>query len=101
MIAATAPRLRKHLIKKSKRHDPFLKQDWDAATFEDIDWKGMRSSFGHLTKGQQFQLSKSAHNWTPTLHQRATQDNSIDWHCFACGAWREDIDHILRCPSNR
>jgi hypothetical protein len=39
--AATAPRLHKRLIKKSKWHDPFLKQDWDAATFEDIDWKGM------------------------------------------------------------
>jgi hypothetical protein len=67
--AATAPRLRKCLIKKSKRHDPFLKQDWDATTFEDIDWKGMRSSFGGLTKGRQFQLSKYAHNWTLTLHQ--------------------------------
>jgi hypothetical protein len=78
MIAATAPWLHKRLIKKSKWHDPFLKQDWDAATFEDIDWKGMWSSFGCLTKGQQFQLSKYAHNWTPTLHQRATQDNSID-----------------------
>jgi hypothetical protein len=57
------------LIKKSKRHDPFLKQDWNATTFEDIDWKGMQSSFGRLTKGRQFQLSKYTHNWTPTLHQ--------------------------------
>jgi hypothetical protein len=39
--AATAPLLCKRLIKKSKRHDPFLEQDWDAATFKDIDWKGM------------------------------------------------------------
>jgi hypothetical protein len=61
----------------------------------------MRSSFGGLTKGRQFQLSKYAHNWTLTLHQWATQDNSIDWHCFACGAWWEDINHVLRCPSDR
>jgi hypothetical protein len=41
MTAATAPLLRKRLIKKSKRHDPFLEQHWDATTFEDINWKGM------------------------------------------------------------
>jgi hypothetical protein len=62
--AATAPRLRKRLIKKSKRHDPFLEADWDMTTFNNIDWKSMRSSFGHLTKGQQFLLAKFAHNWT-------------------------------------
>jgi hypothetical protein len=40
--AATAPRLRKRLIKKSKQqHDPFLKADWDMTTFNDIDWKSM------------------------------------------------------------
>jgi hypothetical protein len=70
-------------------------------TFNDIDWKSMQSSFGLLTKGQQYQLAKFTHNWTPTLHQQATQDNSIDRHCFACGAWQEDIDHVLRCPSDR
>jgi hypothetical protein len=101
MTAAMAPRLRKRLIKKSKRHNPFLEQDWDATTFEDINWKGVRSSFGRLTKGRQFQFSKYAHNWTPTLHQQATQDNSINRRCFACGAWLEDINHILRCPSNQ
>jgi hypothetical protein len=53
------------LIKKSKRQDPFLEQDWDATTFEDIDWKGMQSSFGHLTKGRQFQLSKYAPQLDP------------------------------------
>jgi hypothetical protein len=100
-MAATAPWLRKRLIKKSKWHDPFLASNWQGTTFDDIDWKSVRSSFGCLTKGWQFKLSKYAHNWTPTLHQWATQDNSIDWCCFACGAWREDIDHVLRCPSNQ
>jgi hypothetical protein len=42
-------------------------------TFNDINWKSMRSSFGRLTKGQQFQLAKFTHNWTPTLHQCATK----------------------------
>jgi hypothetical protein len=62
--------------------------------------KSVRSSFGRLTKGQQFQLSKYTHKWTPTLHQLATQDNSINQCCFACRAWQEDIDHVLCCPSD-
>jgi hypothetical protein len=70
--AATAPRLCKQLIKKSKQHDPFLDSDWDSITFDDIDWKSVWSSFGWLSKGWQFQLAKYAHNWTLTLHQRAT-----------------------------
>jgi hypothetical protein len=70
-------------------------------TFNDINWKSVQSSFGCLTKGWQYQLAKFAHNWTPTLHQRATQDNSIDRWCFACGAWQEDIDHVLCCPSDQ
>jgi hypothetical protein len=49
--AATAPRLCKQLIKKSKRHNPFLDSDWDSTTFDDIDWKSVRSSFGQLSKG--------------------------------------------------
>jgi hypothetical protein len=98
--AGTAPRLRKRLIKKSKWHDPFLPANWQGTMFNDIDWKSVQSSFGRLTKGRQFQLSKYAHNWTPTLHQQATQDNSINQHCFACGAWQEDINHVLHCPSD-
>jgi hypothetical protein len=99
--AATAPRLHKWLIKKSKWYDPFLAADWEMTTFNNIDWKSMRSSFGCLTKGWQYQLAKLAHNWTLTLHQRATQDNSIDRRCFACRAWQEDIDHVFHCPSDQ
>jgi hypothetical protein len=67
--AATAPRLCKCLIKKSKRHDPFLEQDWDAATFKDINWKGMQSSFSHLTKAASSNLLSipiTGHHATPT-----------------------------------
>jgi hypothetical protein len=69
ITAATAPHLRKRLIDKSNQHDPFLTTPWEDTTFNDIDWKSVRSSFGRLSKGRQFQLSKYAHNWTPTLHQ--------------------------------
>ena len=39
--AATAPRLRKRLIEKSNRHDPFLTTPWEDAAFDDIDWKSV------------------------------------------------------------
>ncbi len=31
-----------------------------------------------LSEGRRFQIAKFTHNWTPTLDQRAIQDNSID-----------------------
>jgi hypothetical protein len=98
--AATVPRLCKCLTLKSQRHDPLIPNDWSDDTFDDIDWKSVRSSIKRQPYGQRFQISKFAHNWTLTLHQWATQDNSIDRRCFKCGAWKEDIDHVLRCPSN-
>jgi hypothetical protein len=96
--ASTGPRLRKHLIKKSKKHDPFITDDWDDATFDDINWKSVQASLESKTKGEHYQLSKFINNWTPTLHHGATQDNSIDRRCFECGAWQETIDHVLQCP---
>jgi hypothetical protein len=38
---ATAPRLHKRLIAKSKRHDPFLTVPWDDVMFNDIDWNSV------------------------------------------------------------
>jgi hypothetical protein len=84
---------------KSKRHDPFIPNDWTAAMFNNIDWQSVRASTKCLSDGQRFQIAKFAHNWTPTLDQRAIQDNSIDQRCFTCGAWRKTIDHVLHCKS--
>jgi hypothetical protein len=36
-------------------------------TFNDINWKSMQSSFGRLTKGQQFQLANST-DWNGELY---------------------------------
>jgi hypothetical protein len=96
--ALTGPRLRKHLIKKSKKHNPFITDDWDDATFDDINWKSVQASLESKTTREHYQLSKFINNWTPTLHHRATQDISIDRRCFECRAWQEMIDHVLQCP---
>jgi hypothetical protein len=76
--AATVPRLRKRLTLKSQHHDPLIPNDWSDDTFDDIDWKSVRLSIKRQPVGRRFQISKFAHNWTLTLHQQATQDNSIN-----------------------
>ena len=103
--AATAPRLCQHIIEDSKKRDKFIPNDWTDATFDDVDWKAINSSLKAVSIGRRFQLSKFAHEWTPTLHHLAKIDNSIDRRCFACQHLRnfvkEDIDHMLRCTSER
>ena len=101
--AATAPRLCQHIIEDSKKRDKFIPNDWTDATLDDVNWKAINSSLKAVSIGRRFQLSKFAHEWTPTLHHLAKIDNSIDRRCFACQHLRnfvkEDIDHMLRCTS--
>jgi hypothetical protein len=78
MSSTPSPYSSERLITESQQHDPFIPSDWSDSTFNDINWKNLQSSFKNLSAGRQYQLSKFAHNWTPTLHQQATQDNSID-----------------------
>ena len=103
--AATAPRLCQHIINDSKKCDKFIPNDWTDATFDDIDWKVINSSLKAVSIGCHFQLSKFAHEWTPTLHHLAKIDNSIDHRCFTCqhlqNFVKEDINHMLHCTSKR
>ena len=50
--AATVPRLHKRLIIKSQRHNPLIPNDWSDDTFEDIDWKSVRSSIKRQPVGR-------------------------------------------------
>jgi hypothetical protein len=103
--AATVTRLREHLISHSQSRDKFIPNDWTDRTFDDIDWKPLCSSMKAVSFGRRFQLSKFIHKWTPTLDHLARIDNSVDRRCFACKHLRnfvkEDIDHVLRCHSER
>jgi hypothetical protein len=99
--AATTPRHRKYLIKKSQRRDPFITTDWTDATFDDIDFRALEQSMKATSFGRRIQISKFAHNWTPTRDHLACIDNKVDRRCFACGNLKENIDHVLRCPSDR
>jgi hypothetical protein len=100
-IAATAPRHRQYLIERSQRRDKFIPSVWTEATFDDIDWKAVESSINSMTMGRRIQISKFANGWTPTKKHLSTHDNSVDGRCFACGRLWEDIDHMLRCRSDR
>jgi hypothetical protein len=98
--AATIPCLCKQVIKKSQWHDPLIPNDLSDDTFHDIDWKSVQSLIKWQPVGQWFQLAKYAHNRTPTLHQHATQDSSINQWCFMCSALKEDINQVLWCPND-
>jgi hypothetical protein len=41
---------------------------WTEDTFESVDWQANGSSFKALAPGQQLQISKYVHEWTPTMH---------------------------------
>ena len=98
-IAATAPRHRAHLIKKSKDHDSHIEDIWDDDVFDDIDWQAHGRAFKALRTSRKIQISKYIHKWTPTLKQRS-YDNSIDSRCQSCGRLWEDLNHVLRCTSD-
>jgi hypothetical protein len=65
-------------------------------------WTGKRMAppcFKALVPGRQLQISKYAHEWTPTMHHWAQISNKIDWRCFACDHLKENVRHMLLCPS--
>jgi hypothetical protein len=97
--AATATTLQDTIIKDSKRQDPTIATEWTEDTFKSVDWQANGSSFKALTPGQHLQISKYAHEWTPTMHHWAQISNKIDQWCFACGHLKENVQHMLLCPS--
>jgi hypothetical protein len=78
VTAATAPSLQTVLCKKSQKRDPDISHSWTNETFDDIDWTAVCSSFKSLAPGRKLQISKFTHEWTPTMHQCAIMDNSLD-----------------------
>jgi uridine kinase len=66
--AATATALQDTIIKDSKKQDPTINAEWTEDTFEAVDWQANGSSFKALAPGRQLQISKYAHEWTPTMH---------------------------------
>jgi hypothetical protein len=61
--------------------DPMIDTKWTEHTFKSVDWQPNgssfkalalgSSSFKALALGRQFEISKSAHEWTPTMHHQA------------------------------
>jgi hypothetical protein len=99
ITATTAPALQQSIMKDSKKRDPLIEAEWTDDTFNSVDWQANKSSFDALSPGKKIQISKYAHEWTLTLHQRAHIDNKIDRRCFTCGNLKENVTHMLRCPS--
>jgi hypothetical protein len=51
---------------------------------------------------RKIQISKYAHEWTPTMHKRAqAEGNKINRRCFTCGNLKETVNHMLQCKSDQ
>jgi hypothetical protein len=82
--AATTNTLEDTIIKDSKKWDPTIDTKWTEDSFELVDWQAHGSSFKALAPGWQLQMSKYAHEWTPTMHHQAQISNKIDWWLMLC-----------------
>jgi hypothetical protein len=78
ITATTTPALQQSIMKDSKKRDPLIEAEWTDDTFNSVNWQANKSSFNALSPGKKIQISKYAHEWTPTLHQQAHIDNKID-----------------------
>jgi hypothetical protein len=102
ITTTTAPGLQQAIIKDSQKRDPLIIEPWTNVTFNSVDWQANQSSFSALAPGQKIQISKYAHEWTPTMHKRAqAEGNKIDCRCFACGNLKETVNHMLQCKSDQ
>jgi hypothetical protein len=101
ITASTAPNLQEAIMNDSKKRDPQIAEPWTDNTFNNVDWQANQSSFTALSPGQKIQISKYAHKWTPTLHQRAQISNKINRRCFVFGDLKENVTHMLQCKSDR
>jgi hypothetical protein len=89
-------------MKDSQKRDPLVAQPWTNDTFNSINWQANQSSFSALSPGRKIQISKYAHEWTPMMHKRAqAEGNKIDCRCFACGNFKETVNHMLQCKSDQ
>ena len=64
-------------------------------------YEEIEKSIKAMSIGRRIQISKFVHDWTPTKHQLALFDNSIDRRCFACGNLKENVTHVFQCTSER
>jgi hypothetical protein len=89
-------------MKDSQKRDPLIAKPWTNDTFNSVNWQANQSSFSALAPGRKIQISKYAHEWTPTIHKCAqAKGNKIDRRCFACGNLKETVNHMLQCKSDQ
>jgi hypothetical protein len=58
---------------QGSKHRKYLqvKHEWDNATWNSIDWKGLKSGFLSLGPLKRVKTSKSIHGWLNTRHQKS------------------------------
>jgi hypothetical protein len=86
---------------QGSKHQKYLqkKHEWDDATYNSIDWRGIKSGFLSLGPLNRIKTSKSIHGWLNTGRQKEMiSPDATDSHkCPRCLEPNEDHEHILKC----
>jgi hypothetical protein len=88
---------------QGSKHRTYLqdKHAWTDATWNSINWKGLKSGFLSLGPLRQIKTSKSMHGWLNTGQQKSKiSPDATDLHkCPRCHEPDETQEHILKCLS--
>jgi hypothetical protein len=86
---------------QGSKHRKYLqvKHEWDNATWNSIEWKGLKSGFLSLGPLKWVKTSKSIHGWLNTGHHKSKiSPDAPDLHkCPRCLEPNETQEHLLQC----
>jgi hypothetical protein len=86
---------------QGSKHRKYLqeKHEWDNATWNSIDWKGLKSGFLSLGPLKRVKTSKSTHGWLNTGSQKSkiSPDATESHKCPRCLEPNETQEHLLKC----
>jgi hypothetical protein len=86
---------------QGSKHRKYLqdKHEWDNATWNSIDWKGLKSGFLSLGPLKRVKTSKSMHGWLNTGSQKSkiSPDATESHKCPRCLEPNETQEHLLQC----
>jgi hypothetical protein len=99
VISHILHQIRLHI--QGSKHRKYLqdKHEWDNATWNSIDWKGLKSGFLSLRPLKRVKTSKSMHGWLNTGSQKSkiSPDATESHKCPRCLKPNETQEHLLKC----
>ena len=94
------PAVKRRAALERKETERFHRQElgWPTATFDCVDWEGLREALEPMGDPFRLLLSKQVNGFCGTQSMVAHWDKTRDGSCPDCGT-REDANHLMKCPS--